>query len=86
MFEVIINKKVNKFIDSLTNSDKIREKLRKLKDFKSNKKLGLDIVSFKGKNKKKYRVRIGEIRFIFEVVLNKIFIDMGDYRGKVYSR
>jgi len=84
MFEIIINKRVNKFIDNLSNSDKIRGKLRKLKDFRSNKRLGLDIARFKGKHKNKYRIRIGEVRFIFEVVDNKIFIDAGDYRGKVY--
>ena len=85
MFEIVINKKVNKFINSLLNSDKIIDKLKKLKDFKSNERLGLDIARFKGKQKNMYRVRIGEVRFIFEVVLDKIFIDMADYRGKVYS-
>ena len=85
MFEIIINKRVNKFIDSLPNPEKIREKLKKLKDFKSNKRLGLDIARFKGKQKNKYRIRTGEARFIFEVISNKIFIDAGDYRGRVYS-
>ena len=43
MFQIIINKKVNKFIDTLPNSEKVKYKLRKLKDFKSGKRLGLDI-------------------------------------------
>ena len=47
MYEIIIHKRVNKFIDSLDNSSNIREKLRKLKDFKSNIKLSLDIARFK---------------------------------------
>lgn len=76
---------MNKFIDSLSNSERIREKLKRLIYFKSNQKLGLDIARFKGKQKDRYRVRIGEVRFIFQVISNKIFIDAGDYRGRVYS-
>jgi len=85
MFEIIINKRVNKFIDSLPNSERIKEKLRRLRYLKSNQKLGLDIARFKGKQKDRYRIRIGEIRFIFKVVENRIFIDAGDYRGRIYS-
>ncbi len=78
MYEVIIKKRVNRFIDSLSNSEIIREKLRRLKDFRTNKILGLDIARFKGKQKNRYRIRIGEVRFIFEVILDKIFIDASD--------
>ena len=85
MFEIIINKRVIKFIDSSSNSEKIREKLKRLKDFRSNKRLGLDITRFKNKEKDRYRIRIGEIRFIFDIVSNKIFIYAGDYRGRVYD-
>ncbi len=85
MYEVIINKSVNRFIDNLSNSEIIREKLKRLKDFRTNKRLGLDIARLKGKQKNRYRIRIGEARFIFEVIPNKIFIDAGDYRGRIYS-
>ena len=85
MFQIIINKKVNKFIDTLPNSEKVKDKLRKLKDFKSGKRLGLDIERFRGKNKNKFRIRIGEMRYIFEIVPPKIYIDAADYRGKAYS-
>jgi len=85
MYEIIINKRVKKFVTTFPNSKKIKEKLRRLKDFKSGKRLGLDIERLKGKNKNKYRVRIGEVRYLFEVVKPNIFIDSADYRGKVYS-
>ena len=85
MYQIIIHKRVNKFIDTLPNSKKIKEKLRRLKNFKSGKRLGLDIERLKGKNKNRYRIRIGEVRYIFEVIKPNIFIDAADYRGKVYS-
>lgn len=83
MYEVIIHKRVNKFIDTLENSSIIRDKLKRLKDFKSNVRLGLDIARYKGK-KNRFRIRIGEIRFIFEVIGTEIFIREANYRGKVY--
>lgn len=84
MYEIIIHKRVNRFIDSLDNSSSIREKLRKLKDFKSNIRLGLDIARFKGK-KNRFRIRIGEVRFIFEVIGQGIYIREANYRGRIYS-
>jgi len=55
MFEIVINKRVNKFIDGLQNSDKIRDKLRRLRNFKSNERLGLNIARFRDKDKNRYR-------------------------------
>ena len=85
MFWIIIHKKVNKFVDSLENSIIIKEKLKRLKDFKSNIRLGLDIARFKGKQKNRYRIRIGEVRFIFEIIEQEIYIREANYRGRVYS-
>jgi mRNA-degrading endonuclease RelE of RelBE toxin-antitoxin system len=85
MYDVVIKKKVNRFIDSLQNSEKIREKLKRLEDFKSGKRLGLDIERVKGMNKNRYRVRIGDVRYLFEVAKIKIFVDGADYRGRVYK-
>ncbi|MAG01734.1 hypothetical protein CMI42_00175 [Candidatus Pacearchaeota archaeon] len=84
MFQIIILKKVNQFINKLPNAEKVREKLGRLKDFNSDNNLRLDIERFKGKSKNRYRIRIGEIRYIFEVVEDKIFIDTANYRGRVY--
>ena len=84
-YEILISKKVGKFISSLSNSEIIKEKLRLLKDFKSQEKLNLDIKSMKGEWKNYYRLRIGDVRFIFKIMDNKIiFIQEANYRGKVY--
>ena len=84
-YEVLIPKKVDKFINSLQNSVSIKKRLVLLKEFKSNQKLNLDIKSMKGEWKNYYRLRIGDLRFIFKIIDNKIiFIEEADYRGKVY--
>ena len=87
MYEIDIKKKVFNFICSLENSDRIIKKLKELKNFKTNKKLHLDIERLKGKNKNLFRLRIGEIRFIFEILKEKklIYVKLADYRGKVYK-
>jgi len=87
MYNLDIKKKVFNFIESLQNSKEIKEKLIKLKDFKTNKKLHLDIERLQGKNKNSFRLRIGEVRFIFEVYKNEklIYIKLVDYRGKIYK-
>ena len=54
-YRVIIPKKVDKFINTLKNSDSIYSKLNKLKDFNSKKQLNLDIKVMKGNWKGYYR-------------------------------
>jgi len=83
MYKIVIHKKVDKFIDSLENSFIIREKLGRLKDFKSKIKLNLDISKYQG-SKDRFRVRIGEVRFIFQVLGQEIYIREANYRGRVY--
>jgi len=89
MYEIEIKKKVFKFIETLNNFDEIKVKLKELKEFKSDKKLHLDIERLKGqdKNTELYRLRIGEVRFIFEVLKdeNTIIIKLADYRGRIYN-
>jgi len=89
MYFIDIKKKVQTFINSLKNSSEINEKLKLLEHFKSNKKIYLDIEKLKGKGKKVefYRVRIGEVRFIFQVLKKEkvIWIKLADYRGKIYK-
>ena len=85
-YRVIVPKKVDKFIKSLNNSDSIYSKLNKLKDFNSKKQLNLDIKVMKGNWKGYYRLRIGDVRFIFRIVDNQIvFIEKGDFRGSIYK-
>lgn len=87
MYDIDVKKKVNNFINSLQNSDEIFLKLKKLKNFKFNERIHLDIERYNGKNKNLFRLRIGEVRFIFEVFKKEkiIYIKLADYRGKVYK-
>tara|TARA_Y100000310_G_scaffold325294_1_gene388555 strand:+ start:737 stop:991 length:255 start_codon:yes stop_codon:yes gene_type:complete len=84
MYEIKIKKKVDRFIDSLENSGIIRDKLLDLKYFKS-RKIRLDIERVKGKKENLYRLRVGSLRFVFEVMKSRIIVKSGDYRGNVYS-
>lgn len=85
-FKVLIPKKIEKFINGLENSENIKKKLISLKYFKSGKKLNLDIKCMKGSWRGYYRLRIGNIRFIFKIIDNKIiFIEKADFRGTIYS-
>jgi mRNA-degrading endonuclease RelE of RelBE toxin-antitoxin system len=85
-FKVLIPKKIEKFILSLDNSEILFLKLKLLKFFKSGEKLNLDIKIMKGSWKGYYRLRIGQVRFIFTIVDNKIiFVEKADFRGKIYS-
>ena len=89
MYVIDIKKKVFKFIQTLDSSDAILAKLKQLEHFKSNQRLSLDIERMKDtkSRQKLFRLRIGEIRIIFEVLSDKqiIYIKAADYRGNVYS-
>ncbi len=85
MYDIKIKKRVIRFINSQLNSNNIMSKIYILKDFRSNKRLGLDIERVIGKNKDLYRLRVGDIRFIFEVLENIIIVKTADYRGSVYK-
>ncbi len=87
MYNIDVKKKVSNFINTLQNSDEIYSKLKELKKFKTNEKIHLDIERYKDKNKNLFRLRIGEVRFIFEVFKEEkvIYIKLADYRGKVYK-
>lgn len=43
MYDIEINKKIFKFIESLNNSKTVWEKIKKLKKFKQNQSINLDI-------------------------------------------
>ncbi|MFW5704351.1 MAG: type II toxin-antitoxin system RelE family toxin [Nanoarchaeota archaeon] len=89
MYEIDIKKKVMKFIESLEFKETIIYKLKELKQFKSGRKLRLDIERLKGTTKCQefYRLRVGEVRFIFQVLKKEriLYIKSADYRGKVYN-
>lgn len=85
MYQIEVKNKIIKLINNLPNSQIIWTKLKLLEDFKSEKKLNLDIEKMKGNYKNHYRLRVGNIRIIFGILKNKLLIKSADYRGKVYS-
>ncbi|MBU2503986.1 MAG: hypothetical protein KJ879_02950 [Nanoarchaeota archaeon] len=89
MYSVEVRRKVIEFIDSLPNSNLIRNKIRDLQKFKGKERLNLDIEKIRGakKNQELFRLRIGEIRFIFQVLKSEkiIWIKAADYRGRIYK-
>ena len=89
MYNIDIHNNAYKFITSLNNSETIFSKIKLLKHFKSREKLDLDIKKLQGQNKNKnlYRLRIGTIRIIFQVINEKniIYIRAVDYRGNIYQ-
>lgn len=89
MYEVQIKNKVLKFVESLENKDEVKHKLKQLEFFKSNVKLDLDIKKLKGQKKSLefYRLRIGDVRFIFQVLKDNkiILVKVANFRGSVYQ-
>jgi mRNA-degrading endonuclease RelE of RelBE toxin-antitoxin system len=89
MYCINVAKNVNRFIENLPNSQIIKNKINELKYFKSNIRLHLDIKKMKSqkKNIDLFRLRIGEIRIIFQLFNEEkiIFVKLADYRGRVYS-
>lgn len=89
MYSLNINKKVLNFINSFKNSNQIIDKISKLKYFKTEKILNLDIKRLKGQkiSKEFYRLRIGDLRIIFEIIEKDKIIKISkvDYRGNIYS-
>jgi len=89
MYTVEVKKKVLDFVDTLPNMFTIRQKLGELKAFKGQQRLHLDIERIRGtKNSEQlYRLRIGDVRFIFHVFKDKkiIYVKAADYRGNIYK-
>ena len=89
MYNIELHNKVFKFINSLENSNEIWSKIKLLKSFKSDKKLGLDIKKLRGqkKNLELYRLRVGDIRVIFQILNDKkvIWVKAADFRGNIYQ-
>lgn len=88
MYSLKIHKNVLKFLKSRNNSEKksIRIKLNLLKDNPYSHQL-LDIKKLKG-TQKYYRLRIGKIRIIYQVLDDMLIIlvlDAGS-RGDIYKK
>lgn len=75
--------KIAKFIASLDK--KIQQRLKaKLQSIKNNPFEGHDLKKLTGVEEKIYRVRIGKIRIIYEVINKEVVILDIDYRGNIY--
>jgi len=86
VYKIIPHKRVIKFINSRTPKDKqkIKEKFQQLQQnpYPSN----TEIDSKKMQNKNGFRLRIGNYRFIYDIVDEElvIYIEKGDNRGDIY--
>lgn len=87
-FQVNIKRKALKFVSKLDKKDKerLRKALLLLKDDPVPIKL-LDITKIKGE-KNTYRIRVGKIRALYEVLWKDkiILIKRVDFRGSVYKK
>lgn len=86
MYTIKLHKKVIKFINSRNPKDKqtIKEKLCLLQTNPYPKSNNLDIK--KMKNNHGFRLRVGNYRFLYDVVDEEliIYIENGDNRGDIY--
>ncbi|ADC66459.1 conserved hypothetical protein [Ferroglobus placidus DSM 10642] len=84
MNEVLLHKRVVKFLDKL---DK-RRKESILKVLKSLENFPLIRADIKKIGNRTYRMRTGDLRIIFDYIKDedKIFVKLVDFRGKVYKK
>ncbi|WP_457550094.1 type II toxin-antitoxin system RelE family toxin [Archaeoglobus sp.] len=84
MNSVFLHKRVIKFLEKL--EEKRRENV--LRVLKSLGRFPLIRADIKKIGKTTYRMRVGEIRVIFDYdkEKNKIFVKLVDFRGRVYKR
>ncbi|MFW6246398.1 MAG: type II toxin-antitoxin system RelE family toxin [Tangfeifania sp.] len=88
MYKVILNKKVIKFLQKRSDSEKKLIK-RKIELLQQNpiKNENLDIKQLKGVENV-YRLRIGKIRMVYQVMNDKLIVILfsAGMRGDVYKR
>jgi mRNA-degrading endonuclease RelE of RelBE toxin-antitoxin system len=64
---------------------KTRSRIKKrLQSLKNNQSSGHDIKKLKAWGKDAYRLRVGKIRIIYEVINSEVIILDIDYRGNIY--
>ena len=86
MYKIILHKKVIKFINSRTPKEKknIKSKFEQLQQnpYPSNSQIDLK----KLQNRDGFRLRVGNYRFIYDIVDNElvIYIENGGNRGDIY--
>ena len=86
MYKIIPHKRVIKFINSRTQKDKqrIKEKFEQLSQNPYPTNQSIDVK--KMKNQTGFRLRVGDYRFIYDVIDSEliIYIENGDNRGDIY--
>ena len=86
MYKVKLHKKSQKFLEKINKNDAIRI-IRKLEILSKNPlSKNLDIKKLEGCFPDSYRLRVGEIRVIYEIIndLEVIYIHDIDFRGNIY--
>ena len=80
MYQIVISKKAKKFIDKLSKNEKSRvvSAIERLPN-------GEDIKKLKGVENG-YRLRVGDLRVLFSIEDNDIYIDNIIPRGQAYNR
>ncbi len=89
MYEVLLSKQVQKFLDSLSDDyiRKFHTKVLQLAENPFSRNTNLDITPLIGKPKGFFRIRIGGIRFLYEIQKERVVIYFykADFRGDVYK-
>ena len=86
MYNIKYHKRVSKFINSRTTQEKARIK-KKIDEIKQNPYPANSKADIKKlKNRVGFRLRVGDYRFIYEVIDEELIIYMehGDNRGDIY--
>ncbi len=86
MYKIILHKRVIKFINSRDIRDKQRIKKKFLKLQQNPYPSNMQVDSKKLQNTDGFRLRIGNYRFIYEIVDSElaIYMEQGDNRGDIY--
>ncbi|TET09932.1 addiction module toxin RelE [Candidatus Aerophobetes bacterium] len=81
------SKEAKKFIDGQDIWSEVRSSIRKFLEKIKGKNINIDLKKLVGDWEGYYRIRIGKVRVIFDIVKENrmIFVEKVDYRGKVYK-
>jgi len=86
-WKVEYSKEAKKFINDQNIWSEVRSSIRKFLEKIKGKNINIDLKKLVGDWEGYYRIRIGKVRVIFDIVKENrmIFVEKVDYRGKVYK-
>lgn len=82
--KVVIHPRVQKYIESSGEEDRLIQHLKKLSEDPFRSRSGVDIKKLKGKQHDMYRLRVGEHRFEYFVEEGRVWMDEAFRRGRGY--